>query len=146
MFLCELFDDSSTNEMTEQLRQAALDYLTPLLAANVPFITINQMLEAIRNRRLGVIITREILLDVLDPDQIEAVSKIEGDRIYLGGEDSETHEVDAQDAEKEQAHVSDMAQDQAKKTIAEPPKAPAAPKDAKPKPDQVNINPSPPTQ
>ena len=131
--------------MTEQLRQAALDYLTPLLAANVPFITINQMLEALRNNRLGVIITREILIDVLDPDQIEAVSKIEGDRIYLGADDAETHEVDAKDAEQEQAHVTDMAQDQAKKSMAEP--APKAPPPKEPKgaaKPQVAINDTPP--
>jgi hypothetical protein len=138
MFLCELFDD-----MTEQLRQAALDYLTPLLATNVPFVTINQMLEALRNRHLGVIVTREILLDVLNPDQVEAVSKIEGDRIYLGGEDSETHEVDAQDAEKEKAHVADMAQDQATKSV-EKPESSASKGPPQAKPDQIEIKASPP--
>lgn len=121
MLLCELFDP---DEMTDQLRQAALDYLTPLLSQNVPFVTINQMIEALRNSQFGIVINRPVIMDILDPDKVEAVSKIEGDRIYLNRPDEADREVDADQQEQDQEQVADMAQDQAKKTIAEPAPAP----------------------
>jgi hypothetical protein len=128
MLLLELFEP---DEMSNQLRQAALDYLTPLLSQNVPFVTINQMIEALRNSQFGIVINRAMIMDILDPDQVEAVSKIEGDRIFLATPDAETREVDAEDQQKDQEHVADMAQNQAKNNMQEPAPAPAP---AKPKP------------
>lgn len=121
MLLCELFDP---DEMTNQLRQAAMDYLTPLLSQNVPFVTVNQMIEALRNGQFGIVINRPVIMDILDPDKIEAVSKIEGDRIYLQRPDDTEREVDADQQEQDQEQVAGMAQDQAKKTIQEPAPAP----------------------
>ena len=117
MLLCELFEP---DEMTDQLRQAALDYLTPLLSQGVPFVTVNQMIEALRNNHFGLVINRPMIMDILDPDRVEAIDKIEGDRIILASPESETREVDAEDAEQDQEHVQDMAQDQAKKSLQEP--------------------------
>lgn len=122
MLLYELFDHT---EMTEQLRQAALDYLTPLLSQNVPFVTMNQIIEALRQNHFGVVINRAMIMELLDPDQNEAIGKIEGDRIYLQQPDAEVRDVDAEDAEKDQEQVTDIAQDQAKKSIEEP--APVVP-------------------
>src|SRR4051812_44695612 len=120
MLLCELFlrefsdeefmtdTPTTAGRMTSQLQQAALDYLTPLLAQNVPFVTIDQMVEALRSREFGIIISRPLIMDLLNPEQIEAVSKIEGDRIYLQSADGdETREVDADDAEKDKERVGD---------------------------------------
>jgi hypothetical protein len=117
MLLFELFEP---DEMTEQLRQAALDYLTPLLSQGVPFVTINQMIEALRNSHFGIIINRPMIMDILDPDEVQAVDKIEGDRIFLGSPETDSREVDAEDAEQDREHVQDMAQDQAKKSMQEP--------------------------
>lgn len=128
MLLLELFEP---DEMSNQLRQAALDYLTPLLSQNVPFVTINQMIEALRNSQFGIVINRAMIMDILDPDQVEAVSKIEGDKIFLATPDSETREVDAEDEQKDQEHVADMAQDQAQDNLQQPAPQPAP---AKPKP------------
>jgi hypothetical protein len=121
MLLCELFEP---DEMTEQLRQAALDYLTPLLSQGVPFVTINQMIEALRNNNFGLVINRPMIMDILDPDQVEAIDKIEGDRIVLASPEAQNREVDAEDEEQDQEHVADMAQDQAKKSLQEPPTQP----------------------
>jgi hypothetical protein len=122
MFLFELFD---ADEMTDQLQQAALDYLTPLLSQNVPFVTVNQMIEALRNSQFGIVINRPVIMDLLDPDKVEAVAKIEGDRIYLKKPDEVDREVDDDEAEQDQEQVSLKAQDQAQKNITEPAPAPA---------------------
>ena len=121
--------------MTEQLRQAALDYLTPLLSENVPFITINQMIEALRHNDFGIVVNKPMVMELLDPDEVEAISKIEGDRIFLTTPDTvdQDREVSADDAEKDQEHVQDMAQDQAQQNLEQPP--PQAPQaQAPPKP------------
>ena len=122
MLLCEIFDPY---DMTDQLRQAALDYLTPLMSQNVPFVTVNQMIEALRSSGFGIVINRSIIMDLLNPEQVEAVDRIEGDRIFLHQPGKVEREVDAEDAEQDQAHVSDMAQSQAKKTLEEPAPTPA---------------------
>jgi hypothetical protein len=125
MFLRELFEPGV---MTYHLRQAALDYLTPFLSQNVPFVTIDQMIDALRHGQFGLVITRSMVMDLLDPEQVKAVSKIEGDHIYLNNPDEAAREVGQEDAEKDQDHVADMAVDQVKKTLTKKtPKAPAAP-------------------
>ncbi len=129
MLLNELFEPG---EMTDQLRQAALDYLTPLLGQNVPFITIDQMIEALRHGQFGLVINRAMIMDLLDPDQVEAVDKIEGDRIFLASPDAKARELDVDDEEKDQEHVADMAVDQVKKSLTEPKAAPQSAKPAKP--------------
>ena len=118
MLLRELFEDPG--EMTKHLRQAALDYLTPLLSQNVPFVTIDQMIDALRHAQLGLVINRAMIMDILNPDQVQAVAKIEGDRIYLTQPDGEDRDVDADKAEQDQQHVANMAADQAKKTLEQP--------------------------
>ena len=127
--------------MTEQLRQAALDYLTPLLSENVPFITINQMIEALRHNDFGIVVNKPMIMELLDPDEVEAISKIEGDRIFLATPDTvdQDREVSADDAEKDQAHVQDMAQGQAQQNLEQPP--PEAPPQAPPQPAKPKVPP-----
>jgi hypothetical protein len=125
MLLCELFEPDS---LTDQLRQAALDYLTPLLGENVPFVTVDQMIEALRHSNFGVVINQPLIMELLNPDEVEAVSKIEGDKIFLATPDAIEQEraVSAEDAEKDQEHVQDMAQDQAQQNMQQEPVAPEA--------------------
>jgi len=125
MLLCELFDPG---EMTQRLRQAALDYLTPFLSQNVPFVTIDQVIDALRHDEFGIIINRPMLMDLLNPDEVEAVEKIEGDRIFLSQPDAAVKDAEADEEQKDQEHVSDMAVDQAKKSLEEPAPQPKTPK------------------
>jgi hypothetical protein len=80
MLLCELFD--SGNKMEERLRQAALEVITPYLAQGLPFVTMQQMITALRPHS-GIDITRGLLMKILDPNKTKAVDKIEGDHIVL---------------------------------------------------------------
>jgi hypothetical protein len=117
MLLCELFD--SGNKMEERLRQAALEVITPYLAQGLPFVTMQQMITALRPHS-GIDITRGLLMKILDPNKTKAVDKIEGDHIVLAkpDEDEQTAEDDAAAAQEQQQqsedHVNDMAQKVAK--------------------------------
>lgn len=117
MFLFELFedqDDPSFNpdgEMQQQLRQAALDLITPLLGQNVPFVTMQQVIDGLSGSRFGIVITPAIIMSVLNPDDVKAVEKIQGDRIYLTkpGAPSSDRKVAQNQQEQDQKHVGDMA-------------------------------------
>lgn len=104
MRLFELFNDEHEMTIQQQLTQTALDFITPLLANNVPFITVQSVIDALRQSRPGILVDRSFVFDLLDPDTVKAVSKIEGDRIYLqspgtddehkAGEDETARQID----------------------------------------------------
>jgi hypothetical protein len=116
MLIFELFD-SSGGELMDQMRQDALDVITPFLAQDVPFITINQIIDGLKSFKLGIVIDRSLIMQLLDPDTLKAIDRIEGDRIYLTQPEDATREVDAKDQQKDMDHVNDMAQNQAKKQV-----------------------------
>jgi hypothetical protein len=123
MLLYELFEnetDLDAGEMTDDLRNAVLDYLTPFMSQNLPFVTIDQVIDALRQGHFGVVINRAMVMDLLDPQTVQAVAKIENDRIYLQSPDADpSREVDGDDAEKDQKHVANMAVDQVKKSLTD---------------------------
>lgn len=100
--------------MQQKIRQAALDVITPLLGQNVPFVTMQQMIDSLSKARFGIVITPAIIMDILNPDEVKAIEKIEGDRIYLvkPGADTGDREVAQDQEEQDKAHVSDMATNQ----------------------------------
>jgi hypothetical protein len=81
MRLDELFN--SGESIKSSLQQATIDILTPLLANKVPFVTIQSVIDNLRTSRPGIVIDRALMMNILDPNQIRSISKIEGDRIYL---------------------------------------------------------------
>lgn len=129
MLLLELFpeaagpddDDQAVSdhgEMTERLRQAALDVITPMLGINVPFVTIQQVIDRLSGARFGIVITPALIMQILDPQAVKAVNRIEGDRIYLTqAKDTAEREVDDGQQQKDQEHVGDMAVDQINKNL-----------------------------
>jgi hypothetical protein len=124
MLLIELFD--SGGRMTNRLRQAALEVITPLLGQKVPFITVQQIVDALRNENLGLVIDRALVMKLLDPNEVKAVAEIKGDRIYLAKPAPPDQEQNAEDEQKQKADVSKAAQQQAKKELA-PQAAPTPP-------------------
>jgi hypothetical protein len=116
MLILELF--ASGGDMMKRLRQDALSVITPYLGMDVPFVTVNQVIDGLKsNNQLGIVIDRSLIMDLLDPEQVKAIDRIEGNRIYLMHPDEDNREVDAEDAEKDQDRVTDMAQNQAQKQI-----------------------------
>ena len=120
MLLCEIF--STGGEMKDQLRQAALDIITPFVGQDLPFITVQQVMDALRRRDLGIMIDRGLILDVLNPDEVKAVDKIQGDHIILAKPDGEDKpgEDDQADQQKNDDHVTDMAQQAAQTAVKQP--------------------------
>jgi len=116
MRLFELFDDSPP-DVTDDIKQSLMDILTPMVASRVPFVTIQQIIEKLTQLRTGVMIDRNLIMTLLDPDQIKIISKIEGDRVYLSNPNAPDRSLGKDDAEKEKEHVDDMAQKQAQKSM-----------------------------
>ncbi len=117
MLLRELFDTGG--DLLQQLRQEALNFITPLMGQDIPFVTVQQVIDTLSNDQFGIVINRPLVMKILDPDQVKAIGKIEGDRIYLQKPEEVDREVDIDDKVKDQEHVKDTAQQQAKKNVAE---------------------------
>lgn len=126
MRLDELFADFTANSLRQRLTQDILDLITPLLAQHVPFITMHQVIDLVRTTRPGIAIDRGTIMELLDPEQIPAISKIEGDRIYLQGQPPPGGESGEEAAEQDRKHVHDTAVQQAKHDLDKPAPKPAA--------------------
>ena len=114
MRLFELFDDGPL-DVTDDIKQSLMDILTPMVASRVPFVTIQQVIDKLRQLRTGLSIDRNLIMSMLDPDKIKIISKIEGDRVYLANPSAPDRSLGKDDKEKEADHVKDMAQKQAQK-------------------------------
>jgi hypothetical protein len=119
MKLFELFDDGPL-DVTEDIKERLLDILTPMVASGVPFVTIKQVIDKLRQLRTGLTIDRNLIMTLLDPDKIKIIGKIDGDRIYLTNPDSPERSLNKDDGKKEAEHVDDMASKQAQKNISKP--------------------------
>lgn len=116
MYLFELFDNDSLN-MEDEIRQNVMDVLTPMMAAHLGFVTIQQVIDKLRGMRLGISIDRGLIMNILDPDKLKMIDKIEGDRIYFHDPEAPMRSVNQDDAEKDKNHVDDMAKQKAMKNI-----------------------------
>lgn len=116
MLLLELFDDGSL-DIGKQLRQAALDLLTPLAAQKLPFVTVQQVVDELRQQRPGILVDRALIMDILKPDEVRIIKKIEGDRIYLDMPAGDDRDTRAEDEAREKEKIASVAQKQAKKAI-----------------------------
>jgi hypothetical protein len=129
MRLLELFPDSADQDgqqdvpsegvMTQKIRQAALDVITPYLGSNVPFVTMQVLIDRLSSARFGIVITPALIQQILDPNQVKAIDRIEGNRIYLEqpNKDMPARAVDQDQKEKDRAKVGDMATKQAAKAV-----------------------------
>lgn len=116
MRLYEILDNRPL-DITEDLRQNIMDILTPMVAAKVPFVTIDQVIESLDSLRRGITIDRNLIMSILNPDKIKIISKIDGDRVYLSSPTSPTRSLKKDDEQKEKEHVADMAKKQASKNM-----------------------------
>jgi hypothetical protein len=123
MLLKELFDDGSL-DVENDIKQNLMDILTPMVAAHVPFVTIQQIIDKMNQFNMGISIDRSFIMNLLDPDQIKIIDKIEGDRVYLTNEQSPDRSLGKDDEEQEEEHVEDMAKKQASKDLSNKNKPP----------------------
>lgn len=116
MRLDELFDDGPL-DVTDDIKQTLMDILTPMVAADVPFVTIKQVIQKLRQLRTGLVIDRNLIMNLLDPDKIKIIDKIDGDRVYLSNPNSPDRSLKKSDEQKEREHVDDLATKKATKDI-----------------------------
>lgn len=129
MRLDELFDSGAT--LQDQMQQAVQDMLTPLIAMKAPFVTVQQVIERLRDENTGLAVDRATVMQMLDPAKVSAVKSIEGDKVFLQppdlDQDEEGEDQKARDAEKIEAKGTKQAQKMAKEPPPAPPPAPPAP-------------------
>ena len=111
------FDDSADTDVVKHLRDAALDVLMPFAAHGLPHVSIQQVIDKLKQQRSGLEIDRDVIMTVLDPEEVKIVKNIEGDMIYFSVTDENSRETDQAQAEKDKKHVHNTAQQQAKKSV-----------------------------
>lgn len=115
MRLQDLFeDDGGDTGVVQELRDAILDMLTPLAAQGLPKISIQAIIDKLRDVHSGVAIDRALVMHVLDPQEVKMITKIEGDSVYFKLADPTEREVSDEKAEQEKDHLKSTAVDQAK--------------------------------
>ncbi len=70
-------------EMVKHLRSLVLDYLTPLAAHKIEAVTMDDIREVLELDKSGLMIDRNLMMQVLDPDSCRMVKKIDGDTVYI---------------------------------------------------------------
>lgn len=116
MKLMELFDDSG-EDIVQELRSEILDSLVALAANGVPYVTVQSVIEKLREKGTGLAPDRALVMSVLDPNEVKLVTKIEGDRIYFTVPQKDARAVDDMEKERDKEKVQSKATAQAKKNV-----------------------------
>lgn len=121
MFLFELYDDDSNDDdsggVIHQLRDDIVDLLIPLAAHGVPFVSVDKIMDKMRDKRTGFEVSRDLVFQVLDPDKVAIINRIEGDKVYFSMPKDEDRAVKKDQKEKDQNTVANKAVDQAKQNL-----------------------------
>ena len=116
MRLVELFDIDSDN-VTDGLRNAILDVLTPLAARDVESVTLQWIADTLRDMKSGMVVDRALIMTLLDPNAVKLVKEIDGDRVYLSTPTTPETEKAEEEEQKDKEKLEKKASDQAKKEI-----------------------------
>lgn len=116
MRLFEIFQEDPL-DVQDQIKGTLLDILTPMVASHVPFVTLDAIIEKMADFRMGVAIDKNLIMTLLNPDEVNLIDRIEGDEIYLNLGIPNERALAQDDVEKDKAHVSKMAGDQAAKAM-----------------------------
>jgi hypothetical protein len=118
MLLREMFEQADGGGVVQGLRDSILDMLMPLAAQGVPYVTVQAIVDKMKELDSGVSVDRALVMHVLDPQDVKMVSKIEGDRVYFGlSQDEDQNKAGPDAAEKNADKVSSMAMSQAKTNL-----------------------------
>ena len=115
MRLWEILEDKS---LIQQLRDDVTDLLLPLAAHGVPFITVQAIEERLRDINSGVVIDRSLVMQVIDPDVVKLITRIEGDKVYFKVPLIQHFKSNVDTAAKDKMQVHNAATKQAKKNIS----------------------------
>lgn len=110
MLLIELFN----NTIVTDLKQVALDYLTPLLAQNVPFIPVRSLIDELKKTQSGLTIDRPLIKKILKNNPTFILTD---DKIFINQpvSDQDQEEVEAEkNIQKVKANAIKQAQKEIK--------------------------------
>jgi hypothetical protein len=70
-------------DATSSLVSKVLDLLTPLAGNGVEYVTVDQLISKLSGSPTGLLVDREMIMDIMTPDQFPLIKSIEGDKIFL---------------------------------------------------------------
>ncbi len=117
MLLNELFDQNEGSNVVQELRDAIIDMLTPLAAQGVPQVSVQQIIDKMREEHTGVAIDRALVMHVLDPQEVKLVTKIEGDAVHFNLADEDKYAAGEDQQQKDEKHMKSTALKQATKSV-----------------------------
>jgi hypothetical protein len=117
MFLFELFSSDEDANMMNDLRQSVIDMLIPMVANRVKEISVDQIIDYLQQSSSGMVVDRALVMQVIDPNKVGPIEKVEGDRVYLDVVGSPDRLVDDDQKHDDEEHIADLAVDTAKKSM-----------------------------
>ena len=112
MRLFELFSDQPLN-LGKELGNMIANALAPLVASGVPHVSVDAVIEKLRQANTGIRIDRGMAIQLCDPTVMHFVKAIEGDKLILN-EPSFDKAAETEDhAEKKQEKIKAGAEKQA---------------------------------
>lgn len=112
------FLEAAPKNMMETMRQQLMDYLTPLMAHDVAYVSIQDIANTLVNLRTGLEINRALIMELIDPDDMPIVKRIDGDKVYLDTIKAANADISKEEQARAEEKVKDKATKQAKKEIS----------------------------
>jgi hypothetical protein len=82
MRLFELFADPPLN-LSKDLGNMIANVLAPLVASGVPHVSVDAVIDKLRQANTGIRIDRAMAIQLCDPTEMHFVKAIEGDKLVL---------------------------------------------------------------
>lgn len=101
------------SEETDKLISSVLDLLTPLASNGIEYITVDNLINRMSKIPSGFHVDREMVMDLLKPDQFPIIKSIEGDKLYLKTPVAPERSVSSDQKDKEAEKIKDTAAKQA---------------------------------
>lgn len=112
MNLIELFEDRS---IFNDMREKVIDYITPLIAHKIPFVTVDSLYNEIQKFTDGLSIDKDFIMDLLNDNSM--VAKIEDGKVFFDYPD-EDKDTDDKTQEKNIDNIKKTAIKQAQKKVS----------------------------
>lgn len=104
--------------LKDDMRASILDVLTPLAANKVEFVSVDRIIEKLKGTHNGLTVDRDVVMQVLDPNEVKLIKKIEGDKIFLTLPSPTANADNEKEHERKINKIKGSATKQAQKSVA----------------------------
>lgn len=104
--------ESVVDNAHDSLASKILDILTPIAANGMDYVTVDQIIDKVKTIPTGMLVDREMIMDILDPNKFPLIKSIEGDKVYLKAKET-VRSVNDQQKDKEADKIKSSAAKQA---------------------------------